>query len=520
MTPLLQVNHIAKSFGGIAALKDVTFEIQSGECVALVGENGAGKSTLMKILSGVWPAGSYEGEVHFEGRLLSVRSPLEARLAGISIIHQELCLFPDLSVAENLLLTEEYPYSGKPSTNLARWVHWGDLNKKASLLLESLGFSIDPGATVGSLSVAQRQMIEIARAVHHQARLLILDEPTSALSSREVEQLFKILFDMKKRGVTLVYISHKLEEIFALADRIVVLRDGTAVKQLQVSQTNAAEVVREMVGRPILEKTYFGDWVSEGPPLLEIEGLGHTDRRGGEVLGGIDLQVWPGEIVGVAGLMGSGRSELLRSLVGVLPGQRAGDVQLDGKPVQWNSLREAMDAGIAFVPEDRKKDGLFLDLGVGFNFTVSILDSMTTLLKRIDASKEADLISKLKERLHVKFADSSQPVKSLSGGNQQKVLLGKMVARSPRVLLLDEPTRGIDIGAKAEIYELIAELARNGVALLVVSSELPELLALCHRIVVLREGRLVADLPNQDLNQEKLMVFAAGAPQAAEGVRV
>ena len=511
MTPLLQFQHVAKSFGPVVALKDVNFEIQPGECLALVGENGAGKSTLMKILSGVWPAGSYDGEIFFEGKPLGARSPLEARLAGISIIHQELCLFPDLSVAENLLITEDFPYDGNPSSRMARWVRWGDLHKKAQAILEDLGFAIDPRAAVSSLSVAQRQMVEIARAVHHQARLLILDEPTSALSTREVEQLFEILGRMKARGVTLVYISHKLDEVFRLADRIVVLRDGMTVTQLQTGKTDAAQVVREMVGRPILEKKYFSQVVPAREPLLEIEDLRHEDRAGKPLLEAIHLQLHAGEILGVAGLMGSGRSELLRSLMGVLPGKQTGAVRLENRPVKWAGLRDAMASGVAFVPEDRKKDGLFLDLGVGFNFTVSILDSLTTFIRRIDESLESRQIEQLKSRLRVKCADSSQPIKSLSGGNQQKVLLGKMVARSPKVLFLDEPTRGIDIGAKAEIYELIAELARGGVGLVVVSSELPELLALCHRIVVMREGRLVADLPNENLTQEILMAHAAGA---------
>lgn len=507
---LLQVRNVAKAFGGIAALKDVSFELEAGQCLALVGENGAGKSTLMKILSGVWPDGSYEGAIRFNGEVLKVRSPLQARRKGISIIHQELCLFPKLSVAENLFLTEDAPYDGTPSGRLIRRVPWRQLYAKADQLLQSMGFAIDARRLVGSLSVAECQMVEIARAAHHGARLLILDEPTSALSDREVGQLFKVLEDMKAAGVTLIYISHKLDEVFRLADKIVVLRDGSTVSQDETAQTNPDEVVRRMVGRPILEKKYFEPSVFENEPVLKVSGLSHRDEWHEPVLDGIDFEVRPGEIVGVAGLMGSGRSELLRSIVGALPGRRAGQVEFAGQLVDWKSIREALDAGVAFVPEDRKREGLFLDLGVGFNFTVSILDTLCTPFRRIDAGRERSRVDELAREFRVKYAAAGQSIRLLSGGNQQKVLLGKMVARGPRLLMLDEPTRGIDIGAKGEIYELIGRLAREGMGLLVVSSELPEVLALSHRVLVLCEGRLVANLPNDGLTQETILAYAAG----------
>lgn len=512
---LLSVTHVAKSFGGIAALKDVTFELSAGETLALVGENGAGKSTLMKILSGVWPQGSYEGQVAFDGKPLQVNSPLEARRAGISIIHQELCLFPKLSVAENLFLTEDAPYDGTPSSKMLRRVPWRQMFEKASELLADLGFDIDARARVGDLSVAQRQMVEIAKAVHHQARLLILDEPTSALSDREVRQLFAVLDRLKGAGVTLIYISHKLDEIFSLATRIVVLRDGTAVADKPVAETTPEEVVRWMVGRPILDKQYFSGATPTADKLLEVSNLTHRDPWGETKLLGISFDLRPGEVLGIAGLMGSGRSELLRSLVGALPGSREGSVRYHGKPVHWNSIIEAMNDGVSFVPEDRKKEGLFLDLGVGFNFTVSILDSLVNRVKWIDFDREKQRIEELRRHLRVKFADATQPIKSLSGGNQQKVLLGKMVARSPKLLMLDEPTRGIDVGAKGEIYEVIGELAKSGVGVIVVSSELPEILALCHRVLVLREGRCVADLANRGLTQETILTHAARAGAGA-----
>lgn len=513
MPALLKVAGVAKAFSGVPALRQVDFEIAAGESVALVGENGAGKSTLMKILSGVWPSGSYEGQVEWDGKPLQVKSPLEARRAGISIIHQELCLFPQLSVAENLFLTEDAPYDGTPSSRLFRRVPWEQLYEKAEALLLDLGFEIPARVKVGELSVAQRQMVEIARAVHHRARLLILDEPTSALSHREVQQLFAVLARLRSEGVTLIYISHKLDEVFALADRIVVLRDGTTVADSPARETTAEEVIRWMVGRPILDRTYFSNATPQARKLLEVRDLAHRNAWGESCLEEVSFDLRPGEILGIAGLMGSGRSELLRSLVGVQPGARTGTVSYLGKPVIWNTLMEAMRDGVCFVPEDRKKDGLFLDLGVGFNFTVSILDSLCTRLRWIDLDREKKRIQELREKLGVKYASAAQPIKSLSGGNQQKVLLGKMVARSPQLLMLDEPTRGIDIGAKGEIYEVIGALAASGVGVLVVSSELPEILALCHRVLVLREGRLVADLENRGLSQEQILTHAARAAQ-------
>ncbi len=506
--PLLRVSAVKKQFGGISALSDVSFDIERGCCIALVGENGAGKSTLMKILSGVWPQGTFTGELRFAGEPLHLKSPLDARKAGISIIHQELCLFPHLTVAENLLLTEAPPFDGSPSASLFQAVGWPLLYAKASQLLEELGFEISAHSLVKDLSVAERQMVEIARAVHHQARLLILDEPTSALSTREVHRLFEVLDRMKASQVTLIYISHKLDEVFRLADRIVVLRDGRTVADLNPKETTPEEVVRYMVGRPILDKRYFEASVPAAEPLLEIEGLGHVLSDGHPRLEGIGFSVAPGEIVGVAGLMGSGRSELLRSLVGVLPGKRTGLVRFDGKVVDWKNVSESLDAGVSFVPEDRKKDGLCLDLGVGFNLSLSILRMLSDRLGLVDANRERNRAEELRRYLTVRCGTLAQSVKSLSGGNQQKVLLGKMVARGPRLLLLDEPTRGIDIGAKGEIYEIIAKLAAEGMAIMVVSSELPEILALSHRVVVLREGRQVGVLENQGLTQETILSLA------------
>ncbi|MFM8314088.1 MAG: sugar ABC transporter ATP-binding protein [Deltaproteobacteria bacterium] len=507
-SPLLSVSKVNKSFDGIFALRDVNFEIFEGECIALVGENGAGKSTLMKILSGVWPVGKYGGEVFFKGQKLTLKSPVEGRKSGISIIHQELCLFPKLSVAENLFLTESFPYDGAPSNRLFERVRWNTLFAQAQSLLDELGFDVDAKAIVEDLSVAKKQLVEIARAFHHKSKLLILDEPTSALSQVEVRHLFQVIHRMRGQ-ITFIYISHKLDEVFELADRIIVLRDGQAVRSLKKTETHPSEIIREMVGRPIqlsqkLERTF------EGEPVLEVKGLVHQKENGKKVLHDISFAVRAGEIYGVSGLMGSGRSELLRSILGIESGTRSGVISFLGRWVDWKSLRQAMENGVAFVPEDRKKEGLFLDHGIDFNLTLATLDQSLSQAGTLNLSQESERVTELIRELGVKCSNPKSPVKVLSGGNQQKVLLGKVVALAPKVLMLDEPTRGVDVGAKEEIYAIIRKLAQQGMAVILVSSELPELLTLSDRILVLREGKAMGELVNHHLTQEQIMLLAAG----------
>lgn len=507
-TPLLSVSNVSKSFNGIFALRDVNFEIFDGECIALVGENGAGKSTLMKILSGVWPFGNYGGDVFFEGKKLKLKSSVEGRKSGISIIHQELCLFPKLTVAENLFLTESFPYVGAPSNRLFQIVRWDALFDKAQSLLNDLGFDVDAKSVVENLSVAKRQLVEIARAFHHKSKLLILDEPTSALSQVEVGHLFQVIKRMRGK-MTFIYISHKLDEVFELADRIVVLRDGQTVKSLMRSGTDSNEIIREMVGRPVTLSEKIPQKI-EGAPLLEVKHLCHQSDAGKMILDDISFTIRAGEVLGVSGLMGSGRSELLRSLLGIQPGLRRGDVFLQGRPVDWQNLSEAMEDKVAFVPEDRKKDGLFLEHGIDFNISIATLNQDTHKSGWLDLNKQNERVQDLIQRLGVKCASAKNPVKVLSGGNQQKVLLGKVVALAPKILMLDEPTRGVDIGAKEEIYEIIRGLVNQGMALIVVSSELPELLTLSDQILVLREGKVAGELKNYQLTQEKIMILAAG----------
>lgn len=508
--PLLQTSGISKHFDGIFALQDATFHVNAGECIALVGENGAGKSTLMKILSGVWPAGSYDGELRFEGGVLSLRDTLDARRRGISIIHQELCLFPKLTVAENLFLTEEAPYTGAPSTKLLAKVCWKTMRERARNLLKDLGFNIPADALVEDLSVAERQLVEIARSFHHKAKLLILDEPTSALSTREVEHLFAVIRRMRERAMSFIYISHKLDEVFALADRIIVLRDGKTVATLDPKGVTAPDIIRHMVGRPLKERASNAERANTSQKaILEVSKLSHSTPEGKSLLHGIDFQLFPGEILGICGLMGSGRSELLRSLVGVLPGTRSGEVRLNGELVRWEGTQDALRSGVAFVPEDRKKDGLFLDLSVRFNASISILDRLCQRVGLLRLSEEKAVVSALIEQLGVKSASQELSIKSLSGGNQQKVLLGKVVATQPKILLLDEPTRGIDVGAKEEIYYILRKLVEEGISILMVSSELPEVLSLSHRVIVLRQGTQTGEFVNANLTQERLMECAA-----------
>lgn len=506
---LLSFSNVSKAFGGVRALKDVSFEVMPSECLALVGENGAGKSTLMKILSGVWPHGSYDGEVRFEDSVLKLKDPLQGRAAGISIIHQELCLFPQLTVAENLFLTEAFPYEGAPSQSLGQRVRWPELFAKARELMSELGFEVDVQATIESLSVAKRQLVEIARAFHHEAKCLILDEPTSALSQSEVGHLFEVIRRMKDR-MSFIYISHKLDEVFALADRIVVLRDGSAVATLDPKNVDEKEIIRHMVGRPWNAAVRTARELSQ-ETRLSVRNLSHVSEQNSPVLRNISFDLRPGEVLGVAGLMGAGRSELLRSLLGVLPGKREGNISLDGREADWSGINDAFESGVAFVPEDRKKDGLFLELGIDFNISISLLDRLRRKGGRIDLAREQDEVGHWISDMGVRCRDPHQSVRTLSGGNQQKVLLAKMVARNPNILFLDEPTRGIDVGAKEEIYAIIRELAQKGLSLLVVSSELPELLSLCDRVMVLRQGRLAGTLTNDEsLTQESVMALAAG----------
>jgi ribose transport system ATP-binding protein len=500
---VLEIRSVSKSFPGVQALRDVSFTVQTGEVHALVGENGAGKSTLMKILSGVYP--DYDGEVFFEGSRLALRSPRDAQQHGIAIIHQELNLVSELTVAENIFLGSELhtPFGALDTARMQR---------ETSALLDRFNLTIPPDRPVKWLRVGEQQLAEVAKALALRARLLILDEPTSALSEAEIEHLFAVIAGLKQQGVTMIYISHKLDEVFRIADRVTVLRDGEYIGTRLVAETQPYELIRMMVGRALAD-LFPKESVEPGAELLRVEQLGlAADRRqGSRALRDISFTLRRGEIVGVAGLMGAGRTELLETLYGVYPRSRiSGRILIEGREQHFSSPQDAIAAGIAFVTEDRKNQSLIIKLPVAENMTLASLKRfLSGGFLRLRA--EAAAVQRSIQQLHIKTPSAAANVDTLSGGNQQKVALAKCLLTEPRIFLLDEPTRGIDVGAKAEIYSLVSHLAQEGAAILMASSELPEILAMCDRILVLCEGELTATLARAEATQERIMEAATAA---------
>jgi len=499
---ILSAQHLTKRFGSVVALDDVSFDLQPGEIHALCGENGAGKSTLIKLLSGVHPYGSYEGRIDVQGRELRLRSVRDAAAAGIAVIYQELAFVDELTVADNICLGAEP----------ARWGVWldrGQMQQRATQVLAQFGIALDPAAPMGTLGLGHKQLIEIAKALARDSRILILDEPTAALAEHEVQRLLAILAQLRARGIACIYISHRLDEVFAIADRISVLRDGAAVCTLPAAAADRASVVRHMVGREITE-LYPRRRTAPGPTRLQVEDLSVADARGATRLQGISFALRAGEVLGIGGLMGAGRSELLLHLFGAWGRRSAGRVLLDGQPTPGDTTR-ALRAGIALVSEDRRRYGLHLEESIGFNLSLSSLGAVSRAgLLQPDA--EAARNAECARALHLKADSLALPVGRLSGGNQQKVVLGKALLARPRVVLLDEPTRGIDIGAKLEIYRLIDRLRADGCALLLVSSELPELIGLSDRILMLRDGTIGGRFEDAgDMTPEALLHAAIGA---------
>ena len=501
---LLTMRGIAKRFAGVLALRGVDFEVRRGEVHALLGENGAGKSTLINILSGVFS--DYEGEIVLDGKPVSFHRPAQAQEAGVATIHQELNLVPEMSVAENLFLGRE------PRTPL-RLLDRRQLARDARELLESAGVDIDPARSVRSLRVGEQQLVEIAKALSLDARILIMDEPTSALAEAEVERLFAVIRELRRREVAIIYISHRLEELPAVADRATVLRDGSLVGTVPIAETPRGDLIRMMVGQPIAN--LFPDAHAQGgDELLVVNGLTVRPRRpkpGRSEPRDVSLRVRRGEIVGLAGLMGSGRTELLQRILGIgPPAARSGEVRLAGEPFAPRSARAAIAAGVCLVPEDRKTDGLVLGQSVGANVTLAALrDFARAGIVRVGRERRA--IDRSIGEVGIKAPGRAAAVRTLSGGNQQKVLFARQLLTKPRLLLLDEPTRGVDVGAKAEIYELLGSLVREGVSVLVASSELPELLGLCDRILVLRSGRVAAELSREQATQEAILDAATAS---------
>ncbi len=504
---LLEMKNIVKEFPGVRALDGVSLALGEGEFHALVGENGAGKSTLMKVLSGVYPHGTYEGEILVDGNARTFSGVRDSEHAGIAIVFQELSLVKELTVAENIFLGREPARLGI--------VNWSELYHRATKLLRDLNLAIDPSIEVGSLGIGQQQLVEIAKALSQNAKILVLDEPTAALTESEVETLFGILRKLTARGVGIIYISHKLDEVFAMADRITVLRDGKTVGTHLAAELTKDKVIAAMVGRDvgdIFPKTdhQFGETAFEVKCLTVFS----VDGSRRKLVDNVSFSVRKGEVLGVAGLMGSGRTETLMAIFGAAPNECSCEVYVEGKRVSIDSPSDAIEHGVGFVTEDRKRYGLILEQ--------TILDNVTLAgLKKISGaflthrSRETMAASGPMRSLRIKANSPFTVTGTLSGGNQQKVVLGKWLLTNPKVLFLDEPTRGIDVGAKQEIYAEINKLAKEGLAIILVSSELPEVLGLSDRVLVLREGKVSGEFARTEASPERVMAAATGTVQSA-----
>jgi len=490
MTPYsVELLHIHKSFGGIAALQDVTLKALGGEIHALVGENGAGKSTLMKILAGAYQMDS--GEILLKQKKVSISDPKSGRESGVGIIYQEFSLVPDLSVAENIYL--------HLLNQKKRWMHWSEIHSNAEALVLNLGFEISPRIKVRQLSTSQQQVVEIAKAMSENLDILILDEPTAVLAPNETRTLFGVLEKLKSNGTTILYISHRLEEVFEIADAITILKDGRVTRSTPTSDITQDEVIRSMIGRKLEVLFPQKENSNTGKLKMEVKNLCSANR-----VKEVSFSVKEGEVLGLAGLVGSGRSETLRALFGADKREK-GAVLIDGKSQRIRSPRDAILSGIGLVPEDRKTQGLLLSLMVRENLTLTDLQGVSGKTGFIHKGKEIRKSNKLMQELNIKASSSEAKMNQLSGGNQQKVVLAKWLGRNCQVLLLDEPTRGIDVGAKAEIYRLICDLSEKGISIVLVSSEMVELMAICDRILVFHEGRINGEIDRPNFSEEHIM---------------
>jgi putative multiple sugar transport system ATP-binding protein len=509
---ILEMRGITKTFPGVNALDNVNLAVRAGEIHAVVGENGAGKSTLMKVLSGVYPCDSYTGEIHFEGELRRFNDIADSEKLGIIIIHQELALVPLLSIAENLFLGNETARGGV--------IDWFEAYAKTRALLAKVGLKESPTTLITNLGVGKQQLVEIAKALSKQVKLLILDEPTASLNETDSDALLALLLELKAQGIASILISHKLNEIAKVADAITVLRDGATVETMDCRAAPISEdrIIRGMVGRDMAHRypqrtPVIGETVFEVRDWHVFHAL-HADR---EQIKGVNLHVRRGEIVGIAGLMGSGRTEFAMSVFGRSYGQRiSGTVLMHGKPVDVSSVGKAIDHGLAYVTEDRKGAGLVLEEQIKKNISLANLPAISTA-GVIDDAREHKVASDYRKALNIRCSGIEQLVVNLSGGNQQKVVLSKWLFTKPELLMLDEPTRGIDVGAKYEIYTIIDRLAAEGKGILMISSEMPELLGLCDRIYVMNEGRFVAEMPVAEASQERIMRAIVNTGSADHG---
>lgn len=500
MTTLLEMRGISKLFPGVRALDHVNLSVREGEIHAICGENGAGKSTLMKVLSGVYPHGSYEGDIVYDGQTVAMKSIADSESRGIIIIHQELALVPLLSIAENLFLGNEVAKGGV--------INWPLAFQKTTDLLQKVGLNEAPTTAVGKLGVGKQQLIEIAKALAKDVRLLILDEPTAALQENDSQKLLDLMLELKAQGVTQIIISHKLNEIGRVADRITIIRDGTTVSTLNREDISEDRIIRDMVGRDMAHR-YPERTPNPGEMLLEVKGWNvfHPDQKDRQMIRDAAFSVRRGEIVGIAGLMGAGRTELAMSLFGRSYGRNiTGSVSMAGKPVDTSTVTKAIDAGLAYVTEDRKMLGLILEEPILRNISLANLAGIA-LRGVLNKGREAQVAEDYRRAMNIRTPNVQQKVVNLSGGNQQKVVLSKWLFTDPQVLILDEPTRGIDVGAKFEIYNIMNQLAADGRGIVMISSEMPELLGMCDRIYVMNEGRIVGELSRAEASQERIMAM-------------
>lgn len=490
---VLEMKGIHKKFANVCALEGINLQLKKGEVHALLGENGAGKSTLIKVLGGIYKAD--EGQIIVNGEEASIPSVRAAQALGINIVHQEIVLVPHISVAENIFLGREPVTRTGLKDNKKMY-------EESEKLVQQLGLNIDVRQEVYYLTIAQQQLVEIVKAVSFNSKIIVMDEPTSSLAEREVDYLFEVIRKLKIQGVSIIYISHKLNELFTITDRITVIRDGKYVNTKETKKTSMDELIKMMVGRELTEYYSRGSH-SIGETAFEVKNL---SRRG--VFENVSFHIKKGEIVGFAGLVGAGRSEIMQAIFGV-SAIDSGDIYLEGKKVEFRNVQEAINQGVALIPENRKTEGLILKNTVGFNITLAVQDQYKKLVY-VNAKKRDEIINKYIEAFSIKTSSAEQLANNLSGGNQQKIVLAKWLATNPKVLILDEPTRGVDVGAKSEIYTIIDQLASEGMAVILISSELTEVINMCDRIYVAAQGQVTGEIEQKDFNQEKIMYYATG----------
>ena len=492
MTPILEMKGIKKSFGGVKALKDASLQLYPGECHALLGENGAGKSTLIKVLAGIHRED--EGEIIIDGKKVIIPNVQSSKDLGISVIHQELILVPYMTIAENIFLGQEL--------GNRLFINRDKMIEEAQLVLDRFGLELSAEQHVASLSIGQQQMVEIAKALSRDARIIIMDEPTAALTARETEQLFELVYKLKEKNVAIIFVSHRMEELYQITEKVTVMRDGLYIGTCVTKDTERKELIAMMVGRS-LDDFYQTSDHQCGEKILEVKNI----KRAG-VLDDVSFSLHKGEILGFSGIVGAGRTELARAIFGI-DKIDSGQIFINGKEVSIGRAQDAMNLNIGFVPEDRKKQGLYMQETLGFNISIQ---SLKNCFKTIQMNREREkrIIDEGISSLSIKASSEKQKIGQLSGGNQQKAVIAKWLARKPEILILDEPTRGIDVGAKVEIYKIIGQLAASGVSIIMISSELPEVLNMSDRILVMYKGKITGELSNSEATQEKIMHLATG----------